>query len=316
MKTVTSTHGAQPPPQQPLEPTSDTDLGTSPWATPPRRPPSPARRTTGEPSEAGAPPAERAAADEPPADNAPAGVPPVDKAQTGEAPPDDPEAGDLWPTVPRSASPPPVRPRPEPEPEPEPDVGFESWLTEAVPRPGAGRIATARARRIRTRRSPRRPAVGLVALLVLTLLTAFLAWVSAEPLWLALGHEQRGTATVTRCTGEGYRQGCVATFTSVDGGFTVEQVPLLGLAVADRQAGVTVDARMVSAGGRGAYATDDPGLHLRWAIGLVLVLACGVGIALATGATRLPGRRASSVAVALSVAAPLLLFAGFLAVSF
>lgn len=231
------------------------------------------------------------------------------------------ETDDLWPRVPRQPSPPPVRPRSKPEPEPEPDSGFESWLAEPVPRrPGRDRARdralAARVRRIRARRSPRRPAVGLAALLVLALLTAFLAWVSAEPLWLALGHQRPGTATVIRCAGEGYGQGCVGVFTSADGAFTVEEVRLLGLDAADRHSGAVVAARMVSADGRGAYAADEAGLHLRWAIGLALVLACGLGIALTTGATRLPGRRARGAAVALSLAAPLLLFAGFLAASF
>jgi hypothetical protein len=54
------------------------------------------------------------------------------------------------------------------------------------------------------------------------------------------------------------------------------------------------DHWMVSAGAQRVRRRPDD-LHLRWAVGLLLVLACGFGIGLATGATRLASRRAGSV---------------------
>lgn len=173
---------------------------------------------------------------------------------------------------------------------------------------------------VRRRRSDRRRSVGsgLAALVVLALLAALFAWLSAEPLWLAVGHFDDGTATVTTCTGTGVGQRCTASFTTTDRAVTVERVAMLGAAPAERRTGAAVPARMVSAdrcgagpGGCRAYAADHPGLHLRWALGLLIVLCCGLGIAWATGATRLDrGRRA---AVAASLTAPLLLPLGFLA---
>jgi hypothetical protein len=88
---------------------------------------------------------------------------------------------------------------------------------------------------------------------------------------------------------------------------------------------------MLSAERSQAYALTGAALHLRWALGLALVLACGAGIAWASGATRLDGarprlrsprRRWLSVtaptrwAVLLCFAGPLLLAAGFLAASY
>ncbi|HET8685005.1 MAG TPA: hypothetical protein VFM54_24495 [Micromonosporaceae bacterium] len=175
-------------------------------------------------------------------------------------------------------------------------------------------------RRVRRRRGDRRRSVagGLTALVVLALLAAFFGWLSAEPLWLAVGHFDDGTATVTTCTGTGVSQRCTASFTTTDRAVTVERVAMLGAAPAERRAGAAVPARMVSAdrcgadpGSCRAYAAAHPGLHLRWVLGLLIVLCCGLGIAWATGATRLDrGRR---TAVAASLTAPLLLPLGFLA---
>ncbi|HET8657661.1 MAG TPA: hypothetical protein VFM55_01530 [Micromonosporaceae bacterium] len=174
--------------------------------------------------------------------------------------------------------------------------------------------------RVRRRRGDRRRNVvgGLAALVVLAFLAAFFAWLSAEPLWLAVGHFDDGTATVTTCTGTGVSRRCTASFTTTDRAVTVERVAMLGAAPAERRAGAAVPARMVSPDRCGAgpascraYAAGHPGLHLRWALGLLIVLCCGLGIAWTTGATRLDrGRRA---AVAASLTAPLLLPLGFLA---
>jgi hypothetical protein len=209
------------------------------------------------------------------------------------------------------------------------------WLpTEEIPRdalagawplaqmrPGRAPVFRADGDAVKPRlpKAPRRPASGLAILLVLALLGAFFAWVTAEPLWLAVGHGDRGTATVTRCTGGGVGQRCVGEFTAAGGAFTTEEVSLLGVGGDDRRSGATVPARMVSAEHAEsgplprAYVGDMVGLHLRWGIGLVLILLCGVGIAWATGALRLADRRSRRRAVLASLAAPLLLMIGFLA---
>jgi hypothetical protein len=159
--------------------------------------------------------------------------------------------------------------------------------------------------------APRRTGRALVALVVLSLCAAFFGWVSAEPLWLAVGHGDRGTATVTRCTGGGVGQRCVGEFRGPDG-FTA-RVTLLGVGGEARRSGTAVPARMADRDSPQAYVGDDRlALHLRWIVGLLLVLACGAGIAWATGATRLADRRARRRAVLGSLAGPLLLTVGFL----
>ena len=52
-----------------------------------------------------------------------------------------------------------------------------------------------------------------------------------------------------------------------------------------------------------AFATDSAGLHLRWGVGLFLVLLCGLAIAWLTGATSFAGWRFVA-AIGLSVAGP------------
>jgi hypothetical protein len=160
----------------------------------------------------------------------------------------------------------------------------------------------------------RRPALGLVAIVVLSLLAAFFAWVTAEPLWLALGHGDSGVATVTSCVGTGVGQRCIGDFTANDGTL-VERVTLLG--VGNSGAGTAIGARMVARTSNQAYvgAALD-GLHLRWLVSLGLTLLCGLGIAAATGALRIPDRRARRFAIATSLGAPLLLMIGLLAASF
>ncbi|WP_436526210.1 hypothetical protein [Actinoplanes sp. HUAS TT8] len=166
----------------------------------------------------------------------------------------------------------------------------------------------------RRRRQPSaNPVTALLALIALSLVAAFFAWVSAEPFWLAVGHGDRGYAITTRCHGDGLTQRCTGQFAADDGRVTVRRVTLLGIAGPAREPGAVTGARMVSPGSTQAYAVP-PGLllHLRWALGFLIVLTCGYGIAGATGARRLESARARRGALLASVAGPLLLLGGFL----
>ncbi|MEV0395866.1 hypothetical protein [Polymorphospora rubra] len=197
-----------------------------------------------------------------------------------------------------------------------PGDGTQGWPTQRM-RGGRRRLEPAAPRRGKIPRPPRRPIAGLASLVVLALVATFFAWVSAEPLWLALGRGNDGTATVTSCAGNGVGQRCEGAFTSAGGTFTTESVRLLGVAEDQRNAGTRVSARMVDADSGTAYVAGDPTtLHLRWALGLTLVLLCGVGIVWATGALRLTDRRSRRLATLTSLAAPLLLTIGFLAATF
>jgi hypothetical protein len=189
----------------------------------------------------------------------------------------------------------------------------DNWPTPQM-RAGVPRRTATRARAAEHRRPPRKPrgpVVGLVALLVLAPLAGFVAWVSADPFWLAVGHSQRGTATITTCAGHGFLSRCTGTFSTT--GFTVNGVALSPVPSRARVTGAQVTATMVSARGRLAYAGSTRALYLRLALGLALVVLCGFGIAFATGAARLPGRGARTGAYSLSLAAPLLLAAGIVA---
>jgi hypothetical protein len=151
---------------------------------------------------------------------------------------------------------------------------------------------------------PLRLAAALPIIIVLALLSAFFSWVTVEPLWLALGHGEGGTATVTRCTGDGLTQRCTG---ELDG----LRVSLLGLdspAIGDK-----VEVRRVNEASHRAYSG---GLFLRWFTGLIMVLLCGAGIALAAGARRYPASQERWAALGTSFAAPLLVTAGFLAAAF
>ncbi|MFI1991269.1 hypothetical protein [Actinoplanes sp. NPDC020271] len=166
----------------------------------------------------------------------------------------------------------------------------------------------------RRRRLPAvNPVASLLALIALSLVAAFFAWVSAEPFWLATGHGDRGYATTTRCHGTGLTQRCTGRFSTEDGSVTVRRVRLLGITGTAREPGAVTAARMVSPAGSQAYATPaGPLLHLRWALGFLMVLICGYGIAGATGARRLESARARRGALLGSVAGPVLLLIGFL----
>jgi hypothetical protein len=148
--------------------------------------------------------------------------------------------------------------------------------------------------------------IGLPILLVLALASAFFGWVSAEPLWLAVGHSQEGTATVTSCSGGR----CVASFAKPDGSFA-NGIRLFGVARTEQRAGAMLPARMTSSRSHTAYAGH--GFAARAGVGMAILLVCGLGIAWATGARRLASRRNRFAALAISVLAPFGLFAGLLA---
>ncbi|MGH3658960.1 MAG: hypothetical protein ACRDUA_20080 [Micromonosporaceae bacterium] len=153
----------------------------------------------------------------------------------------------------------------------------------------------------------RQPGVGLSLLVCLALLATFVSWVSAEPFWLAVGHPDTGMVRVTHCTGQGdLGTRCVGRFHTTDGEYAVEVATVSGAATADRTVGTTMPARMVSGQGRIAYVGDAAGLHVRWLVGLGLLLVIGFGIAAATGAWRFR-KAARAGAVACSLLAPLLL---------
>jgi hypothetical protein len=162
------------------------------------------------------------------------------------------------------------------------------------------------------RKPPRRPGAALVALIPLALLAAFFAWVSAEPLWLAVGHGDHGTATATRCSDGDVEYPCIA-FTADGGAYTVENVDLRGVKHGKLASGASVAAEMVSPHSSRAYAADRTGLNLRWSVGLGLLLLCGLAIAWTTGAARLEDRRSRRTALFASLFGPLLLALGFLA---
>jgi hypothetical protein len=162
-------------------------------------------------------------------------------------------------------------------------------------------------------RSPRAAGSGLFALIALGLIAAFFSWVSAEPFWLATGHGARGVATVTRCTGTGVTQRCVGSFAAAGGDFSAGTVSLLGVPKTDNDPGTVAPARMVNPTSKQAYVgSTGTLLQLRWVLGFLLVLLCGLGIAGLTGTRRLESIRARRTALLMSLAGPLLLLAGFL----
>ncbi len=159
-------------------------------------------------------------------------------------------------------------------------------------------------------RQPRSPWVALPGLLVLAVLAAFFGWVSAEPLWLTVGHGHTGTVTVQAAGVD-----CRGAFVADGGAFTVSSVDVAGLAPADCRPGAAHVARMVSADANYAYAVSSHGLIMRWAVGLILVLLCGLLIAWITGAFRFTGWRRPAAAL-LSVGVPVGLLGIMLALAY
>lgn len=218
-----------------------------------------------------------------------------------------------------------VEPQPSPTSgrlEPRRPLVSEGWAEERS-RPGGdpsvGSLRSLSAVAVTGRRPVRPPAAprpyqlgartgsasALVALVLLALVSAFFAWVSAEPLWLAVGHSQSGAVTVTKCDGDR----CLGTFTG--GGFTRDAVPVMGDAP---KPGQSTPARMTSA--RGARAYVDIDATSRAAVGVALILLCGLVIARATGVRRLPTRPARRTAALLSLLGPLVLLAAMLGVTY
>jgi hypothetical protein len=202
----------------------------------------------------------------------------------------------------------------------QPEEQIEVRTTEPAPVPAPRRQPARGVRRrrdpVRRGRAPRRLPVALAGTVAFALLAAFFAWQAAEPLWLAFGRGETGIATVTRCqASEHVTYRCVA-FRAGSGSFEVADVTLRGAGdVADAE-GVRLPARMISASHDRAYAASTTGLHLRWSIALLLVVACGAGIAWVSGAARLDDRRSRRRAVLASFAAPLLLALGFVTAAF
>jgi len=185
------------------------------------------------------------------------------------------------------------------------------------------------ARPPRPPRNPMRPWLAMPALVLLALATSFFAWVSAEPFWLAVGHGARGVATIlpTETTTVdpadpadpadlGWRtRACRATFIAEGGAFIVSRVVLAGVTGPACTAGTRLPAQMVSADGERAYPIERGDLTLRWSVGLLLIVLCGLGIMLVTGALRFAGWRRVTT-TALSLGAPLLVTFGILAATF
>ncbi|GGM25518.1 hypothetical protein GCM10011608_08000 [Micromonospora sonchi] len=168
-------------------------------------------------------------------------------------------------------------------------------------------------RRRATSNHPPDPLPGLAALIGLSLAAAFFAWVSAGPFWVAIGHATPGTVVVTGCSGGGLTQRCRGIFTAADGTFRSHGVRVSGVPAHRTAAGGSLPARVTGPDGGIAYVDRGFGVHLRWLLGLLAVLGCGVGIARWTGATRLPEPRARRWAVIASLAGPLMITIGFLA---
>ncbi|GIJ32366.1 hypothetical protein SAMN05216284_11553 [Micromonospora sediminimaris] len=159
---------------------------------------------------------------------------------------------------------------------------------------------------------PPDPLAGLSALIGLSLAAAFFAWVSAGPLWLAVGHATSGTVVVTRCTGDGLTQRCRGIFTAVEEEFRIHGVRVSGVSRDRAVPGSALPARVTGPDGHVAYADGGVGAHLRWLLGVLGVLGCAVGIARWTGATRLPDPTERRWAIAASLGGPLLTALGFL----
>ncbi|MFV2108227.1 hypothetical protein [Micromonospora sp. LOL_015] len=170
----------------------------------------------------------------------------------------------------------------------------------------------AQQRRTRTRRT-RRPATGIAWIVVVAAAAAFLGWVSAEPLWLAVGRGVPGTATVTDCTGDGLGRRCLGEF-AAQTGFTVDQVRLFGVPPVDQAVGAELTARMLHRERDTAYVVADlVVLHLRWSVGWGLTVLLGVLLIWGSGARRLASAAARRGATVAALLAPVLLAAGFLA---
>jgi len=177
--------------------------------------------------------------------------------------------------------------------------------------PAAAPASHRRTRPPRRTQPPRRLSVALPTLVVLAFAAAFFAWISAMPIWLAVGHSRAGTATMAECSLHGIPRSC-ATFRADDHSYSA-RVTLLGPGTGKAATGRAVAAEMTSTTSGVAYVGSRGDLYLRLCAGLGALLACGVGIAWAAGAMRLGTRRARMIALAGSFGGPLLLLLGMLA---
>jgi hypothetical protein len=162
---------------------------------------------------------------------------------------------------------------------------------------------------------PRRPWLVLPAVIALALVAAFFAWVSAEPVWLAVGHGDAGTAIVIKNRHGAPDGRCLSNFSAADGRFRAHAVPVTGVRRSVCAVGTRISARMVSPAGREAYAGGTSGLTARWMLGLLLVLACALLIVRVSGAARFNGRERLA-AVTMTFCAPLAIAIGILAAAF
>ncbi|MGN9774412.1 hypothetical protein ACTMS0_01320 [Micromonospora sp. H33] len=186
--------------------------------------------------------------------------------------------------------------KPEPKPERTRSPRFEWWR-----------------RQVRRPAHPPDPLPGLATLVALSLVAAFFAWVSAAPLWLAVGHSTSGRVVIDDCTGGGLTQRCRGNFLATEARWVAHGVTVSGVPAHRATPGSWVAARMTGPDARTAYVDTGAAGHLRWLLGLLTVAGCGAGIARWTGATGLADRRARRWAIAASAAGPLLITIGFLA---
>lgn len=202
------------------------------------------------------------------------------------------------------------------------EVHWDGTPLQPTPRTWYGRpkkpgTEATRAREPKPPKPPRNPAFGFAGVILFSLVASFFAWVSAEPLWLAVGHGDRGTAIVASCTGRGLGQHCRGEFVEAGGRFAARDIRLVGVEESGRDSGTELAARMVGADSGKAYVGAGTGpLHLRWSLGFGVILLCAAATGWATGTPRLTDRRVRRNATLVSVAGPLLLTAGFLVAAY
>ena len=191
---------------------------------------------------------------------------------------------------------------------PQPGIG------ELVPWTAPRKLAKPRPLRRGDPHATRRPVIGLTALILTTLVAAFFGWVSAEPFWLSMGRGAEGTVTVTSCHRSGLDERCVGKFVAEGKQFTADAVRLSSVPDRDREQGASFQGRMLDADSGWAYAGPASALHLRWELGVVIVVLCGILVGLVTGVRRLrtAGRRGRFVLWLIGLAGPLAIFAGML----
>jgi hypothetical protein len=168
-----------------------------------------------------------------------------------------------------------------------------------------------------TRRDPhatRRPALGLPAAILLGLAAAFFGWVSAEPFWLSYGYGTTGTATVISCSHGTLDNRCVGRFTSADGRVTTGTVRISGVPDRQRHARAALPAQVLQSDSDWAYAGSPGNVRMRWQLGFVAALLCGLAIGVVTGVRTLRSAKAGGRLALwlLGLAGPLALFGGML----